>query len=90
MRIIAGLDGSEPSTRALGWCAANAKAPGAEVVAAFAIDLPIYPATGPGFARRPGVPPGVPFRGIVIDGSPAIISRALLYSCREAQGDQSL
>jgi nucleotide-binding universal stress UspA family protein len=97
MRIIVGVDGSEPSARALGWCAANAKTLGAEVVAAFAIDLPIYAATGLGFAPIPVPFPavteaerehlrekimhdwcaplakaGVPFRGIVIDGSPAI------------------
>jgi nucleotide-binding universal stress UspA family protein len=53
MRIIVGVDGSEASSRALAWCATNAKALGAEVVAAFAVDLPIYAATGFGFAPIP-------------------------------------
>lgn len=102
MKIIVGVDGSEASARAVGWCAANAKALGAEVIAAFAVDLPIYAASGFGFAPIPVPLPevaeaererlhetikgdwcaqlakaGVPFRGIVIDGSPAWALMAL-------------
>jgi len=53
MKIIVGVDGSESSARALAWCATNSKALGAEVVAAFAVDLPIYAASGFGFAPIP-------------------------------------
>jgi nucleotide-binding universal stress UspA family protein len=102
MKIIVGVDGSEASGRALEWCAAHAEALGAEVVAAFAIDLPIYAASGFGFAPIPVPFPevteaererlhetingdwcapltkaGVTFRGVVIDGSPAVALMAL-------------
>ena len=47
MKIVVGTDGSEPSKRAVEWCAAHAGALGAEVVAVHAIDIPIVvaPAT---------------------------------------------
>jgi nucleotide-binding universal stress UspA family protein len=53
MKIIVGVDGSEASARAVEWCAAHAKALQAEVIAAFAVDLPIYAAGGFGFAPIP-------------------------------------
>jgi nucleotide-binding universal stress UspA family protein len=59
MKIIVGVDGSDSSARAVEWCAANAKAMGAEVIAAFAVDLPIYAASGFGFAPIPVPSPEV-------------------------------
>ena len=46
-KIVVGIDGSEPSQRAVEWCASHAKALGAEVVAVHAIDIPVIvaPAT---------------------------------------------
>ena len=41
MKIVVGIDGSEPSGRAVEWCAGNAGALGAEVIAVHAIDAPI-------------------------------------------------
>ena len=41
MKIILGVDGSEPSGRAVEWCAAYAGQLGAEVVAVHAIHLPV-------------------------------------------------
>jgi nucleotide-binding universal stress UspA family protein len=42
MKIVVGVDGSEPSNRAIEWCANHAGALGAEVVAVHAIDPPVY------------------------------------------------
>ena len=41
MKIVVGVDGSDPSRRALEWCAAHAPALGAEIIAVHAIDLPV-------------------------------------------------
>jgi nucleotide-binding universal stress UspA family protein len=41
MKIVVGIDGSEPSRRAIEWCAQYASALGAEVIAAHAIDIPV-------------------------------------------------
>ncbi len=41
MKILVGVDGSEPSSRAVNWCATYAKALEAEVVVVHAIDIPI-------------------------------------------------
>lgn len=41
MKIVVGIDGSEPSGRAVAWCAQHAAALGAEVIAVHAIDMPI-------------------------------------------------
>ena len=41
MKIVVGVDGSEPAGRAVEWCAAHAGQLGAEVVAVHAIDLPV-------------------------------------------------
>lgn len=40
-KIVVGVDGSEPSRRAVEWCATYAKALGAEVVAVHAVDIPV-------------------------------------------------
>jgi nucleotide-binding universal stress UspA family protein len=53
MKIVVGVDGSAPSTRALEWCGAHAAALDAEVVAVFALDMPVYAATGFGAAPIP-------------------------------------
>jgi nucleotide-binding universal stress UspA family protein len=42
MKIIVGVDGSEPANRAIEWCAKYAPALDAEVVAVHAIDIPFY------------------------------------------------
>ena len=44
MRIVVGVDGSEPSRRALEWCATYASKLDVEVVAVHAIDLPLIAA----------------------------------------------
>jgi nucleotide-binding universal stress UspA family protein len=41
MKIVVGVDGSEPAKRALDWCATFAARLDAEVVAVHAIDLPV-------------------------------------------------
>jgi nucleotide-binding universal stress UspA family protein len=41
MKIIVGVDGSDPSKRAVEWCAAHAAALDAEVVVVHAMDLPV-------------------------------------------------
>jgi nucleotide-binding universal stress UspA family protein len=43
MKIVVGIDGSEHSLRAVGWCARYAGALGAEVLAVHAIEVPVYP-----------------------------------------------
>jgi len=45
MKIVVGVDGSEPAKRAVEWCAAHAGALDAEVVAVHALDVPVYQAT---------------------------------------------
>jgi len=42
MKIVLGVDGSEPSNRAVGWCAKFAGALDAEVLVVHAIDMPVY------------------------------------------------
>jgi nucleotide-binding universal stress UspA family protein len=56
MKIILGVDGSASSTRAVEWVAAHASALEAEVVAVFAIEIPIYAPTGFGYAPMPAPP----------------------------------
>jgi len=46
MKIVVGVDGSEPSHRAVKWCAAHAGALNAEVIAVHAIDMPVHPVVG--------------------------------------------
>jgi nucleotide-binding universal stress UspA family protein len=45
MNIVAGVDGSLPSKRAVEWCAAHAAALAAEVVAVHALELPVFVAS---------------------------------------------
>jgi nucleotide-binding universal stress UspA family protein len=44
--IVVGVDGSEHSARAVAWCAQNAPALDAEVVAIHALETPVYAAPG--------------------------------------------
>ena len=67
MKIIVGVDGSPSSARAVEWCAAHAAALGAEVVAVFSLDIPIYAASGFGIAPIPAPLPPEPDRGVVRD-----------------------
>jgi nucleotide-binding universal stress UspA family protein len=53
MRIIVGVDGSEPSQRAVAWCATYAGKLDAEVVALYALDFPVTADAGFGFAPIP-------------------------------------
>jgi len=57
MKIVIGVDGSEPAKRAIEWCAAHAGALDAEVVAVHAIDTLIYEET---VGLRLPVPPPSP------------------------------
>jgi nucleotide-binding universal stress UspA family protein len=41
-RVVVGLDGSDHSNAALGWAIAMAKGMDAEVIAVYALDIPIY------------------------------------------------
>jgi nucleotide-binding universal stress UspA family protein len=52
MKIVVGVDGSEPSRRAVEWCATYAKPLGAEVVAVHAIDIPFMTAPATMFPVR--------------------------------------
>jgi nucleotide-binding universal stress UspA family protein len=45
--IVIGVDGSDPSRRAVDWCAAHARAFDAEVVAVHALEVPTYVGAGP-------------------------------------------
>jgi len=45
MKIVVGVDGSEPAHRAVEWCATYAAALDAEVVVVHAIDMPVYLST---------------------------------------------
>ncbi|HTK16446.1 MAG TPA: universal stress protein [Acidimicrobiia bacterium] len=42
MKILVGVDGSESSQRAVGWCAEHAPALDASVVAVYALQMPVY------------------------------------------------
>jgi nucleotide-binding universal stress UspA family protein len=42
MKIIVGVDGSASSERAVEWCAAHGPALGAEIVAVYSFEMPIY------------------------------------------------
>jgi nucleotide-binding universal stress UspA family protein len=42
MKIVVGIDGSESSSRAVGWCAKYASSLDAEVIAVHAIEQPVY------------------------------------------------
>jgi nucleotide-binding universal stress UspA family protein len=53
MRIVVGIDGSEPSNRAVDWCARHAASLGAEVIAVHAIDMPILVTPLPGEIALP-------------------------------------
>jgi nucleotide-binding universal stress UspA family protein len=51
MKILVGVDGSEPSRRAVEWCAEHGPALDAEVVAVHAVDLPVVVSPiSPGFS----------------------------------------
>ena len=54
MKIIVGVDGSEPALHAVEWCASNAEKLGAEVIAVHAIEIPVY-AAGVGYCPVPVV-----------------------------------
>ena len=56
MKIIVGVDGSQSSTRAVEWCAAHAAALGAEVVAVYSIDMPVYVGNAFGYLPLPVQP----------------------------------
>jgi nucleotide-binding universal stress UspA family protein len=56
MKIVVGVDGSEPSLRAVAWCAKYGAALGAEVIAAHAVEVPVYP-TAAGFFPMPAYTP---------------------------------
>ena len=45
--IVIGVDGSDPSRRAVEWCAEHARAFDAEVVAVHALEVPTYVGAGP-------------------------------------------
>jgi nucleotide-binding universal stress UspA family protein len=45
--IVLGVDGSEPSERAVKWCATYGPALGAVVVVVYAIDLPLHATAAP-------------------------------------------
>ena len=53
MSIVVGVDGSEPSSRAVEWCVSYAKRTDTEVVAVYALDVPIFAEAGFGFAPIP-------------------------------------
>ncbi len=53
MKIIVGLDGSVPSSRAVAWCASVAKPLGAEVIVVHTLDFPVIGEGGFGFAPIP-------------------------------------
>ncbi len=53
MKIIVGVDGSVASGRAVEWCAANATALDAEVVAVHAVELPVFVPGVLGMGRLP-------------------------------------
>ena len=46
-RIIVGVDGSKHSDRAVQWCAENARAFDAEVLAVHCVDMPVYAGATP-------------------------------------------
>jgi nucleotide-binding universal stress UspA family protein len=52
-KIVVGVDGSEPSARAVAWCAEHASAFGAEVVVVHAIDIPLYIGIGSVYMSAP-------------------------------------
>ena len=52
LKIVVGVDGSEPSQRAVEWCATYAQALGAEVVAVHVIDAPFVDAPATTFPVR--------------------------------------
>ena len=60
MKIVIGVDGSEPAKRAVEWGAAYAGALGAEIVAVHAIDILIYQETVG--IRLPVPPPSPEYR----------------------------
>ena len=45
MKIVVGVDGSEGSARALGWCAEHAARLEAEVIAVHALEMPMFAAS---------------------------------------------
>jgi nucleotide-binding universal stress UspA family protein len=53
MKIIVGVDGSASSNRAVEWVAQHALALDAEVVAVFAIEIPVFAASGFGYVPMP-------------------------------------
>ena len=61
-KIIVGVDGSEPSKRAVEWCAAYAGAFGAEVVVVHALDMPVFVSSAFGVVPIPAPLPPEPDR----------------------------
>jgi nucleotide-binding universal stress UspA family protein len=60
MKIIVGVDGSAESARALEWCVRYAPKLEAEVVAVFAMEIPVLAASS--FVALPPTPPPAPDR----------------------------
>jgi nucleotide-binding universal stress UspA family protein len=55
--IVVGVDGSDPSARAVNWCADLAARVGAKVVVVHVLDLPVYPEQPPSGMSRPTLSP---------------------------------
>jgi nucleotide-binding universal stress UspA family protein len=49
MKLLVGVDGSEPANRAIAWCAKYASSLDAEIIAVHAVDIPLYSAPGVGY-----------------------------------------
>ncbi len=62
MKIVVGVDGSDPSQRAVRWCAEYAKSCGAEVVAVHSLDIPVYVSSAFGVVPIPTPLPPEPDR----------------------------
>jgi len=53
MKIVVAVDGSPASTRAVEWCAAHARALGAEVVALYVVEMSVLAASSVSLAPLP-------------------------------------
>ena len=53
MKILVGVDGSAPSARAVQWVSDHAAALEAEVIVLFAIEIPVFAASGFGYVPLP-------------------------------------
>lgn len=56
-KIVVGVDGSDPSRRAVAWCVAHAPALDAEVVVVHAVQVPTYVGLGPPYVWLTGPTP---------------------------------